>query len=232
LSERPSNSEKLGKDLATGIRDGDVVGLGSGSTVARLLPFMVKSLREKGVEALWVPTSLQIQLVAMELSLRTAPLTTSSVVKVVDGADQVDAELNMIKGGGGALLKEKVLLSSTRNSAIVADEKKFAAKLCMNDVRVPVEVTPFARETAVSKLKSAGSKDVRIRLDQRGYPSYSENGNLLMDALFEPIERPGQLEHELIAIPGVVEVGIFVIRPITVYKIRPDGGYDSLRSGR
>jgi ribose 5-phosphate isomerase A len=227
LTEKSSPSERLGKELASGIRDGDVVGLGSGSTVARLLPFMAREMRERGVEAVWVPTSLQIQLVAMDLSLMTAPLTTPNVSKVVDGADQVDGKLNMIKGGGGALLKEKVLLSSTRNSAIVADEKKFAEKLCMNDVRIPVEVTPFARETAASKLKAFGSEDVRIRLDQRGYPSYSENGNLLMDALFAPIEKPESLERDLIAIPGVVEVGIFVIRPITVYKIRPDGEFEA-----
>jgi len=231
LNERPSPSDRLGKELAAGIKDGDAVGLGSGSTVARLLPVMVKDMRERGVEALWVPTSLQIQLVALELSLRTVPLTTPNVVKVIDGADQGDGALNMIKGGGGALLKEKVLLSSTKRAAIVADEKKFAEKLCMHDVRVPVEVTPFARETAASRLKKAGSKDIRIRVDQRGYPSYSENGNLLVDALFEPIEKPEVLERELIAIPGVVEVGIFVIRPITVYKIRPDGGYEALKSG-
>jgi len=230
LTDKPSPSDKLGRELASGIRDGEVVGLGSGSTVARLLPVMVSDMRERGVEATWVPTSLQIQLVAMDLSLRTAPLTTPNVVKVVDGADQVDAKLNMIKGGGGALLKEKVLLSSTKNAAIVADEKKFAERLGMNDVRVPIEVTPFARETATWRLKKAGSEDVRMRLDQRGYPSYSENGNLLMDALFAPLEKPEQLERELIVIPGVVEVGIFVIRPITVYKIRPDGGYEALKS--
>jgi ribose 5-phosphate isomerase A len=227
LTDKASPSERLGKELASGIRGGDVVGLGSGSTVARLLPVMVKEMRERGVEAAWVPTSLQIQLVAQELSLRVAPLTSPNVVKVVDGADQVDGKLNLIKGGGGALLKEKVLLSSAKNAAIVADEKKFAEKLCMNDVRVPIEVTPFARETATSKLKKAGSKDVRIRLDQRGYPCYSENGNLLMDALFSPVEGPEQLERDLKLIPGVVEVGIFVIRPITVYKIRPDGEYEA-----
>jgi ribose 5-phosphate isomerase A len=227
LSTKSSPSERLGKELAAGIKDGDILGLGSGSTVARLLPVMVKNMRERGVEAVWVPTSLQIQLVAQELSLRVAPLTSPNVVKVVDGADQVDGKLNLIKGGGGALLKEKVLLSSAKSAAIVADEKKFSEKLCMNDVRVPIEVTPFARETVSSRLKKAGSKDVKIRLDQRGYPCYSENGNLLMDALFAPVERPEQLERELKVIPGVVEVGIFVIRPITVYKIRADGEYEA-----
>ena len=227
MTDKASPSERLGKELASGIRDGDVVGLGSGSTVARLLPLMVEDMRGRGVEAVWVPTSLQIQQVAQELSLRIGTLTTPSVAKEVDAADQVDGKLNLIKGGGGALLKEKVLLSSTKNAAIVADEKKFAEKLCMNDVRVPVEVTPFAREAVTSKLKRAGSKDVRMRLDQRGYPCYSENGNLLLDALFAPVERPEQLERDLVAIPGVVEVGIFVIRPITVYRIRADGGYEA-----
>jgi ribose 5-phosphate isomerase A len=222
--------EKLGKELASGIQDGDIVGLGSGSTVARLLPVMVRSIRERGAEAVWVPTSLQIQLVAQELSLRISPLTRPKVVKVVDGADQVDKRLNLIKGGGGALLKEKVLLANTKDAAIVADEKKFADKLCANDVRVPIELTPFARETVSSMLRRHGSRDVKTRVDQRGYPAYSENGNMLMDALFDPIEKPEQLEKELKAIPGVVEVGIFAIRPITVYKIKGDGAYEALKS--
>jgi ribose 5-phosphate isomerase A len=227
MSEKSSSGpQRLGEALAEGIRDGEFVGLGSGSTVARLLPFMVREMRERDVEAIWVPTSFQIQLIAQELNLRIAPLTTTSMVKVVDGADQVDGSLNMIKGGGGALLKEKVLLSNTSNAAIVADEKKFADKLCMNNVRVPVEVIPFARETVSQSLKRNGSTDVKIRLDQRGYPCYSENGNLLMDALFSPVENPDELERELKAIPGVVEAGIFVIRPITVYKIRPDGEFE------
>jgi ribose 5-phosphate isomerase A len=231
LSAKASPSEKLGKELASGIRNGDTVGLGSGSTVARLLPAMAKAMRERGVEATWVPTSLQIQAVAQELKLRVGPLTTPDIVKVVDGADQVDSKLNLIKGGGGALLKEKVLLGSAKDSAIVADEKKFVDKLGTGDYRVPIEVSQFARETAMAMLKKRGSKDVKIRLDARGYPAYSENGNMLFDALFAPIEDPARTEVELKSIPGVLEVGIFVIRPITVYKIRPDGAYEALKSG-
>ena len=227
MSGKGSASERLGRDLATGIKDGEVVGLGSGSTVARLLPFMVKDMRERGVEATWVPTSLQIQAIAQELKVRVGPLTSPEIVKVVDGADQVDRRLNLIKGGGGALLKEKVLLGSAKDSAIVADEKKFVEKLGMGDYRVPIEVSQFARETAMAKLKKKGSKDVKIRLDARGYPAYSENGNLLFDALFPPIDDPAELEVELKTIPGVLEVGIFVIRPITVYKIMPDGDYEA-----
>lgn len=225
-----SHTERLGRELAAGIRDGETVGLGSGSTVARLLPAMVGAMREKKVEATWVPTSLQIQAVAQELKVRIGPLTTPDIVKVVDGADQVDGGLNLIKGGGGALLKEKVLLGSARDSAIVADERKFVERLGAGGYRVPIEVSQFARETAAAKLKAKGSKDVRIRLDARGYPAYSENGNMLFDALFDPIESPSQLEVDLKSIPGVLEVGIFVVRPITVYKIRQDGSYEAMRS--
>jgi ribose 5-phosphate isomerase A len=187
-------------------------------------------MREKGVEATWVPTSLQIQAVAQELKVRVGPLTSPEIVKVVDGADQVDSRLNLIKGGGGALLKEKVLLGSARDSAIVADEKKFVERLGMGGYRVPVEVSQFARETATAMLKRKGSKDVKIRLDARGYPAYSENGNMLFDALFDPIEDPAKLEVQLKSIPGVMEVGIFVIRPLTVYKISPDGSYKALNA--
>jgi len=176
-----------------------------------------------------VPTSLQIQLVAGELGLPTLPLPEAKVAKVIDGADQVDEKLNLIKGGGGALLKEKVLLASARDSIIIADEKKFAEKLCMNDVRVPVEVTPFARKTVKARLEEMKG-DVKIRLDQRGFPAYSENGNLLTDVAFQPVGDPAQLESEIKALPGVVEVGIFVVRPITVYKIAQDGGFQALES--
>ncbi|HUH99708.1 MAG TPA: ribose 5-phosphate isomerase A [Nitrososphaerales archaeon] len=229
MSTQSQYTERLGKELAAGISDGDTVGLGSGSTVARLLPAMVKAMRDKGVEATWVPTSLQIQAVAQELKVRVGPLTTPEIVKVVDGADQVDKNLNLIKGGGGALLKEKVLLGSAKDSAIVADEKKFVEKLGMGDYRVPIEVSQFARETAMAKLKSRGSTDVKIRLDARGYPAYSENGNMLFDALFAPIEKPRELEIDLKSIPGVLEVGIFVIRPVTVYKIKQDGSYVAMK---
>jgi ribose 5-phosphate isomerase A len=217
LSSQSKHTESLGRELAAGIRNGDTVGLGSGSTVARLLPAMVSAMREKGVEATWVPTSLQIQAVAQELKVRVGPLTSPDIVKVVDGADQVDSKLNMIKGGGGALLKEKILLGSAKDSAIVADEKKFVERLGMGDYRVPIEVSQFARVTAMAMLKKRGSKDVKIRLDARGYPAYSENGNMLFDALFAPIEDPAKMELEL--------KGIFVIRPITVYRISPDGTY-------
>ena len=232
MSSQSAHTDRLGRELAEGIRDGDTVGLGSGSTVARLLPSMVKAMRDKGVEATWVPTSLQIHAVAQELKVRIGPLTGPEIVKVVDGADQVDRGLNLIKGGGGALLKEKILLGSAKDSAIVADEKKFVEKLGMGDYRVPIEVSQFARETAMAMLKKRGSKDVKIRLDARGYPAYSENGNMLFDALFAPMDNPAKLEVELKSIPGVLEVGIFVIRPITVYKIRPDGSYEAMKAAR
>jgi len=190
---------------------------------------LTTKLRERRVSTTWVATSLQIQLVADELGLATLPLPGARIAKVIDGADQVDKKLNLIKGGGGALLKEKILLGNAREAIIVADEKKFAEKLCMGDVRVPVEVVPFARRTVSSRMEELKG-DVKVRLDQRGFPVYSENGNVLIDVLFDPIKNPAKLEGEIKATPGVVEVGIFVVRPITVCKILPSGDYEPLSS--
>ena len=129
MSAKASPSEKLGKELAAGIRDGDVVGLGSGSTVARLLPAMVKDMRDRGVEAQWVPTSLQIP----AGGARAAPQDRAphDAGRRQGGGRRGPGrrEAEQIEGGGGALLKEKVLLSSAKRAAIVADEKKFAEKL-------------------------------------------------------------------------------------------------------
>ena len=144
---------------------------------------------------------------------------------VLDGADQVDRELNLIKGGGGALLKEKVVMGSARKSAIVAGEGKFAERLCENGVKVPVEVVPLARVSARTGLKKLGGTPEE-RLLPKGYPFFTENGNVILDTAFGPLRDPGELEARAKAIPGVVEVGIFTFRPITVYKLNEDGSYE------
>ena len=117
---------------------------------------MVKAMRDGGVEATWVLTSLQIQAVAQELNVRVGPADEPGYRQGRRRGRQVDQRLNLMKGGGGALLKEKILLGSAKDSAIVADEKKFVEKLGMGDYRVPVEVSQFARETAMAALKKKG----------------------------------------------------------------------------
>jgi ribose 5-phosphate isomerase A len=216
----------VASELAKTVTEGMTVGLGSGSTVAGLLEELAPILIERKVSINGVPTSAQIETVAARNGIRLAPFR-GSVELILDGADQVDAELNLIKGGGGALLKEKILMGSARRTAVVASEDKFAKRLCENGVRVPVEVAPMARESAKVSISMLGGVPEE-RLLPKGYPYFTENGNLIFDVSFEPIAEPRQLEVKLRSIPGVAEVGIFTIRPITVYRLKADGVFDRL----
>ena len=225
---RAGSLEKIGKAIAPRIRRGALLGLGSGTTMATLLPIIAAELTERKVRPRWVPTSLQISLVAQGIGQETTAMDRPILDLVVDGADQIDADLNLIKGGGGALFREKVLIGSAKSTIIVADEKKLADRLCSGGVRIPVEAHPFARVPVAERLRMIGGEP-RIRIGERGFPFYTENGNIIFDTGFEPIERPSMLEAEIKSIAGVVESGIFTPKPVEVYVITEDGGYRVLQ---
>ncbi len=215
-------AEKIGGS----IKDGDVLGLGSGSTVAGLLEELSPILSSKGLTVSGVPTSTQIEIAASRSGIPLVPFT-GSVDLAIDGADQVDRRLNLIKGGGGALLKEKVVMGSAERVGIVAGEEKFASKLCMNGVKVPVEVLPFARSSVKAQLSRLGGLP-QERLLQKGYPYFTENGNVILDTSFAPLDDPAKVERDVKNLPGVEEVGIFTIKPITVYRINENGTFKIL----
>jgi ribose 5-phosphate isomerase A len=212
-------------ELSKKVPDGSTLGLGSGSTVATLLEELSPLLIGKRVDG--VPTSTQIEIVASKNRIRVVPFR-GSVDLVLDGADQVDERLNLVKGGGGALLREKVVMGSAKDIAIVASEKKFSQRLCDDGVRVPIEVVPMARESAKALLSKMGGAPEE-RLLPKGYPYFTENGNVILDTLFEPVDDPPGLEARLKSIPGVAEVGIFTFSPMTVYRLNEDGTFDALK---
>ena len=211
-------------EVARSITSRTVLGLGSGSTVAQLLEELAPLIIGKSVRA--VATSTQIELVASRCGIELVPFR-GSVDLVVDGADQVDRRLNLVKGGGGALLREKVVMGSAKSITVVAGENKFVSKLCDNGVRVPVEVMPMARESAKLKLSMLGGV-AEERLLPKGYPYFTENGNVILDTLFEPIESPKDLEVKVKSTPGVAEVGIFTFKPLTVYRLEGEGRFEAL----
>jgi len=218
--------EGVAQILAKKVGAGMTLGLGSGSTVAALIEELspLVMMKAKGIGG--VPTSTQIEMVASRNGISLVPFT-GSVDLVVDGADQVDSGLNLVKGGGGALLREKIVMSSTKEVAIVASEEKFSTRLCEKGVRVPVEVVPMARDSAKMKLSMLGGVPEE-RLLPKGYPYFTENGNLILDTMFEPVKEPKAMEVRLKAVPGVVEVGIFTFKPITVYKLKSEGAFEVL----
>ena len=218
----------VAQELSKKVGSSATLGLGSGSTVAALIEELSPLLIAKGKKANGVPTSTQIELVASRNGFNLVPFR-GSVDLVLDGADQVDDKLNLVKGGGGALLKEKVVMGSAKEIAVVAAEAKFSHRLCDGGVRVPVEVVPMARESAKVRVSKLGGVPEE-RLMPKGYPYFTENGNMILDTLFEPVEDPARLEVTLKSVPGVVEVGIFTFKPVTAYKLKSDGTFEVLNA--
>jgi ribose 5-phosphate isomerase A len=214
---------KLAQEAVKFVKDVRVVGLGSGSTVGFIVKEMAKLPDKGSIE--FVPTSLQIKLEAEKSSLRIADENIIPDMDIVfDGADQIDGKYNMIKGGGGALLREKILISAAKKVIIVADASKFVEFFSRS---VPIEVHPMARSLVLKKLEKMKGKPV-LRILDKGYPFVTENGNLILDVLFPAITDPKKMEIELKSIAGVLEVGIFTRRADVYYKAKSDGSFETI----
>ena len=189
------------------VRDGDVVGLGSGSTAAYAVGYLGKRVRA-GMKIRGIATSVQTQNLAASVGI---PLTTLEEVQridvTIDGADEFDPELRLIKGGGGALLHEKIVASGSRQVIIIADSSK---QVCvLGKVPLPVEVIRFAEALVSEKISVLGAT-VRLRKDKAGKPFITDEGNHILDCHFGQIPDPPALAHTLSEIPGVVEHGLFI----------------------
>jgi ribose 5-phosphate isomerase A len=192
------------------IKEGFIVGLGSGTTVDYAFQELGKRIREKKLRIHGVPTSHQAFLLAVQYGIPITTLNEHPQLDVaIDGADQVDKKLNMIKGMGGALTREKIVAYASKMNVIIVDETKLTKKLG-TDQPVPVEVLPFASPTVTAKLHTWGSKPVLREAKKKLGPVVTDNGNFILDVDFGPIDNPKELNRKLKAIPGVVETGLFV----------------------
>ena len=199
--------EAAGRAAAKLVRDGDVVGLGTGSTAY----FAVTALGERvkaGLKIVGIPTSTQTADLARAVGI---PLTTldehPEIDITIDGADEIDAKLNLIKGGGGALLREKVVASASKKMVVVADSGKVVSVL--GKFPLPVEIISFARTVVENKIIAlGGSPKLRTRRD--GSPYVTDNGNEILDCSFGKIEDPAKLARELSNVPGIIEHGLFI----------------------
>src|ERR671914_222778 len=217
-SESPSlisqSIELLAKDAVEQyVKDNQIIGLGSGSTIAFLVKEMARLENKNTLK--FIVTSLQIKTEAENSGLEIVDENQIPEIDIVfDGADQIDSQYNMIKGGGGALLKEKILISSAKKVIIIADSSKFVGTF---NRPVPIEVHPFARSAVSKKLKEISSQ-VQLRILEKGYPFITENGNIIFDTTFTSITDISKKEIELKSIPGVLEVGFFTRRADIYYK--------------
>ena len=193
------------------VKDGFVVGLGSGSTAAYAIEALGKRKKRENITVLGIPTSYQAFLLAVKHGIVMTTLEERGVVDITfDGADQIDPKLNLIKGMGAALAREKIVASASRKNVIVADESKKVNVLGENNHPVPVEVLPFAVAVVKRKIESAGGKpSIREGKGKVG-PVITDNGNVVIDSYFGVISNAEDLEKKLKTIPGVVETGLFI----------------------
>jgi ribose 5-phosphate isomerase A len=181
------------------IRDGMVVGLGSGSTAS----IFVRELGKAGLKVLGIPTSEESRRIAEEVGVGLTTFNDNPEIDVtVDGADEVSPELHLTKGLGGALVREKIVAHASKRVVIIVDESKLVQKLG-SKTAIPVEVIPLAVPRVLLQLKQATVRE------KNGRPFISDNGNNILDWKSAPIDDPVAMEKQLKAMTGVVDSGIF-----------------------
>jgi ribose 5-phosphate isomerase A len=189
------------------VKDGQVVGLGTGSTAAYFIKLLGEQVKN-GLCIRGIPTSVRSRELAESLGI---PLTTldecQEIAVTVDGADEVDPQLRLIKGGGGALLREKIVASATQQMVVVADATKQVQRL--GKFPLPVEVIKFAQALVAKRISALGA-EVQLRTSPDGKPFVTDENNHILDCCFGEIQDPDALARQLNDMPGVVEHGLFI----------------------
>jgi ribose 5-phosphate isomerase A len=215
----------LSNDALKLVKNHQTIGLGSGRAATAFVKSLSLLVKKKKLIIKCVPTSLQIKLEAEKGDLHLIDTVLDKIDIVFDGADQIDKGKNLIKGGGGALLRENILINAAKKVVIMADDSKFVTNFNMN---VPIEVHPLARNIVIKHISKIGGKP-KIRILERGYPFITENGNIILDCDFGVIKKPELLQENIKKISGVLEVGIFTRKPDIIYKARSTGKFDVIK---
>jgi len=203
--------QEVGRAAANLVQSNSIVGLGSGSTAAYAIEYIGDRLKKGEIENIQgVPTSFQSEVLARQFGI---PLTTLDVIDridiAIDGADEVDPQKTLIKGGGAAHTREKIVDALAKQFVVVVDAGKLVDKLG-SQFLLPVEVIPLALTPAMRALTTLGGKpELRMGVKKAG-PVVTDQGNLVIDVKFDDIPNPAELEVAINNIPGVLENGLFV----------------------
>ncbi len=219
--------DALGEYALRYVKPGQTLGLGTGHAASAF----IRALARRKLQIRGVPTSRASEELARSLGIEVVALDGKARIDLdVDGADEVDSRLNLIKGWGGALVREKVVACASRKVVIVVGAEKRVARLG-NRRRLPVEVVPFATHYAMRRMRELGLRPaVRIGGDRCEF--VSDNGNVIVDCAMRPIASAASLERELLAIPGVVGSGLFIAIADVVLVANHDGSVTTLARRR
>ncbi len=223
MASKEELKQKAAEKAVSFLRDGMVVGLGHGSTAHFAHLAIARRLQEgslKNIKA--VACSRQVEASARSLGIPLTTLAEHPVVDVtIDGADEVDPHLNLIKGGGGALLREKVVAQASRQEIIIVDEGKLSPALGTH-WPLPVEVIPFAVSPVAEFIQSLNARP-ELRIGKDGQPFVTDQGNYILDCHFGPMENPQAIAQQLCERAGIVEHGLFIHLATMVIVGKPDG---------
>ena len=198
---------QIAKKLASYARKGEVIGAGSGSTALLALRELAKRNVKEDLDLTFIPTSYEIEWVCVQNGLKMTSILKQKPVWCFDGADEVDQKNNLIKGRGGAMYREKLVMAASDTRYILVDESKFVKKLG-EEFPVPVECDPQAIKLVEAEISKSGARDISVRPAKgKDGPVITEKGNLILDCVFPEIGP--DLEKEISFIPGVLESGLF-----------------------
>jgi len=199
--------EKAAESVVSMVKDGMVVGLGTGSTAELAIMKLGERVKVEELEILGVPTSLRTEMVAIESGIRVTTLSEHPSLDIsIDGADQVDLQLNLVKGGWGSHTKEKIVSYAAKRFVICVDDSKMVKRL---NKPVPLEVLPYAVKVVEAQVKRLGGVTVLRQDGNRGGYFITEGGNLILDVDLGTINNPEEMSMALSSIVGSVEHGIF-----------------------
>jgi ribose 5-phosphate isomerase A len=200
--------DRVAHEIAAKMKNGDVIGVGSGSTVYVSVLAMSRRIREEKLDVLVIPASMELSMTCTQLEIPQTTLWQMKPDWAFDGADEVDPQHSLIKGRGGAMFKEKLLMSNCQENYIIVDETKFVTRLGSR-FPVPIEVFPLSLLYVEERIKYLGAKSVNLRMAKgKDGPILTENGNYILDAWFDDI--PATMEKDIKSITGVIESGLFI----------------------
>jgi len=220
---REKAKKKVALEAVKHVKDNFIVGLGSGSTAAYAIQEIGRLIQQDNLRILAVPSSSQAKYLAVQYGVPLTTLDEHHIIDLtIDGADEVDNKFDMMKGGGGALTREKIIASAAKQVVIIADETKLVNKLGTT-FRVPVEVLPFGLATAMVGIKKLGGNPLLREGKGKVGAVVTDNGNYIVDVDFGPIDNAEKLNQQIKLIPGVIETGLFIGLANIVYLGKSEG---------